>query len=79
MKQPLIDNRQNPIAVDCKVCYNLSGEISVGTVISCVNAIADSNNWVVKKAKIKIRNAITGKISEVTNPKNVMVIYENTF
>ena len=80
VEEELVDNRGTTITVGCRVAYNLSGEIGLGTVESATPAIKDGWKYI-RRATIKIGveypQKLAGHISVVKNPKNVMVIFEN--
>lgn len=80
MKEPLIDNRGNTIEPGLRVAYNLSGQIAMGVVESATPAEKTDSGWrYIRRASIKVKaeypEAIAGKISNVRDPKNVMVIF----
>lgn len=79
MKEPLIDNRGNTIEPGLTVAYNLSGQIAMGKVESATPAEKKPDGGYIRRASIKVKaeypESIAGKISNVRDPKNVMVIF----
>lgn len=75
--EPLVDNRGTTIEVGSRVCFNLSGQIGVGVVESVRAAVKDGWKYI-RRASIKVRqeHPHDGHVSEVKDPKNVMVIFE---
>ena len=79
MIEPLLDHRGNLIEPGLTVAYNLSGQIAMGVVESAKPAEKDGWRYI-RRASIKVKAThpavMAGKISNVRDPKNVMVIYE---
>jgi hypothetical protein len=77
--EPLVDHRGNTIKIGDKVAYILSGEIAVGYVKELTPAIKEDWKYL-KHASIKIEPLYpaqkTGHLSNVTSPKNVLVLFE---
>lgn len=83
MIEEAIDNRGTPIKTGDKVAYNLSGQIACGKVISVSPAIRNDRGYGYKqRAMIKVQMEFpkypAGAISKVRDPKNVMVIFEDS-
>lgn len=85
--EPLIDNRGATVEEGCKVAYNCSGQVAVGTVISATPAVKRDVCNYVRRACIKVKLAHSfsgtlgdrvraGKISVVKDPQNLVVIHE---
>lgn len=76
--EPLIDNRGTLIHVGSRVCFNLSGQIAIGKVESVREAVKDDWHYV-RRASIKVlqEHPNAGQVSEVKDPKNVMVVWES--
>lgn len=74
------DNRGTLITVDCRVAYNYSGQIAIGKVQSVRPAVI-TGLCAGKRASIKVimehPKRTTKQVSEVKDPKNVMVIFED--
>ena len=82
---PLVDNRGTPITVGAKVAYNLSGQIAVGEVVTAKPTVWTGLHEG-KNCKIEVKLACKmntdglvkkpGKISKVSSPQNVLVLFE---
>ena len=74
-EKDLTDNRGNEIKIGSKVAFNHSGELATGTVLD-IRAATRYNRIEPRFKILRSCKLYKDNISEVTNPKNIMVIFE---